>query len=97
MMKKGKHQPEINSQRESEALPLDLTFITNEPGKTLSDRFEQLIKDCSSFDCLVAYFFVSGFYNIYQPLQHTERIRILVGIGTSEKTYDLIKTAEETF
>lgn len=37
---------------------LDLTFIVNEPGKTLRNRFEKLIKDCKSFDVLVAYFFM---------------------------------------
>lgn len=73
---------------------LDLTFIVNEPGKTLKDRFDQLIKDCRFFDCLVAYFYISGFYNLYKSLQNTERIRILIGIGTSKETYDLIKTAE---
>jgi len=33
-------------------LPLDLTFIINEPKKTLKDRFDQLIKDCRFFCCL---------------------------------------------
>lgn len=73
---------------------LDLTFITNEPNKTLRDRFELLIKDSQFFDCLVAYFYISGFHAIYKPLQNTERIRILIGIGTTKKTHDLIKEAE---
>ena len=80
---------------EDNRLLLDLTFITNEPGKTLKDRFKQLIKDCEFFDCLVAYFCVSGFHAIYKPLQKTERIRILVGIATSRGTYDLIRSAED--
>lgn len=70
---------------------LDLTFIVNEPGKTLKDRFAQLIKDTQFFDCLVAYFYISGFHLIYKSLEHTEKIRILIGIGTTEETYDLIK------
>ncbi len=73
---------------------LDLTFIVNEPGKTLKDRFKQLIKDCKFFDCLVAYFYVSGFYEIYEALESAERIRILIGIGTSKQTFDLIKKAQ---
>lgn len=72
----------------------DLTFIVNEPGQTLKDRFEQLIKDCRFFDCLVAYFRASGFYTIYKPLQNTEKIRILIGIGTNQETYELIREAE---
>ncbi|MGC9070177.1 MAG: helicase-related protein, partial [Elusimicrobiales bacterium] len=74
---------------------LDLTFIVNEAGKTLKDRFEQLIKDCKFFDCLVGYFNVSGFHAIYKPLQKTERIRILIGIGTTKETYKLIRTAKD--
>ncbi|MGC8937576.1 MAG: hypothetical protein ACP5KH_01105, partial [Thermodesulfovibrio sp.] len=58
---------------------LDLTFIVNEDGKSLKDRFEQLIKDCKFFDCLVAYFYVSGFHLIYNALKNTEKLRILVG------------------
>jgi hypothetical protein len=37
---------------------LDLTFITNEEGKTLKDRFNVLIKDARFFDCLVGYFYI---------------------------------------
>ncbi|RPD35039.1 helicase [Petrotoga sp. HWH.PT.55.6.1] len=70
----------------------DLTFITNAPNQTLKDRFEQLIKDCQSFDCLVAYFYISGFHLIYKWLEKTEKIKILIGIGTSKETYDLINT-----
>ena len=33
----------------------DSTFITNEAGKTLRDRFRVLIKDSQFFDCLVGY------------------------------------------
>ncbi len=71
----------------------DLTFITNEPGHTLKERFEVLIKDSRLFDCLVGYFYTSGFYSIYKALEKTEKIRILIGIGTTKETYDLLKTA----
>ena len=49
----------------------DLTFITNEPGKSLKQRFEVLIKDARFFDVLVGYFFTSGFYSIYPYLENT--------------------------
>ncbi|MGC9093209.1 MAG: helicase-related protein [Bacteroidota bacterium] len=71
----------------------DLTFITNEPGHALKERFEVLIKDSRFFDCLVGYFYTSGFYAIYKSLEKTQKIRILIGISTSRETYDLIKTA----
>ncbi|MGC8927938.1 MAG: hypothetical protein ACP5QK_08445 [Myxococcota bacterium] len=72
----------------------DLTFITNEPGQTLKERFEVLIKDSCLFDCLVGYFYTSGFYAIYKSLGKTQKMRVLIGIATSRETYDSIKTAE---
>lgn len=72
----------------------DLTFITNEANQTLSDRFNVLIKDARCFDVLVGYFFTSGFYAIYPALEQTEKIRILVGISTDRKTYDLLTNSK---
>ena len=73
----------------------DLTFITNEGERNLKERFKVLIKDARFFDCLVGYFYTSGFHAIYKSLESTDRIRILIGIGTSAKTYDLITEARE--
>lgn len=73
----------------------DLTFITNEPGKKLLDRFVALIKDTRFFDCLVGYFYTSGFYSIYRSLENTERIRILIGISTDKETFDLIQESKK--
>lgn len=73
----------------------DLTFITNEENQTLKDRFCVLIRDARFFDVLVGYFFASGFYAIYPALEATEKIRILVGIGTDRQTYDLLAAARE--
>lgn len=73
----------------------DLTFITNEEQQNLKERFEVLIKDTKFFDCLVGYFYTSGFHAIYKPLENTEKIRILIGISTSKQTYDLLKTANQ--
>ena len=63
----------------------DLTFITNEPGTNLKERFNVLIKDSRFFDILVGYFYSSGFYAIYPALETTENIRILVGINMDKK------------
>lgn len=49
----------------------DLTFITNEKGKNLKDRFSKLVKDTRFFDVLVGYFYTSGFYAIYPELEKT--------------------------
>lgn len=69
----------------------DLTFITNEEGKNLKDRFNILVKDTRFFDVLVGYFYTSGFYAIYPQLEKTEKIRILIGISTNRQTYDLLQ------
>ena len=73
----------------------DLTFITNEQGQSLRDRFNVLIKDSRFFDALVGYFYTSGFYAIYKSLENTEKIRILVGISTDRKTLDLFNDAKK--
>ena len=73
----------------------DLTFITNEPGETLRDRFGVLLGDDTRFfDCLVGYFFISGFHKLHPALTKTEKIRILIGIKTDAATYELIQTAK---
>ncbi len=74
----------------------DLTFLTNEAGKSLRDRFGTLLrKDTRYFDCLVGYFFISGFYKLYPALEQVEKIRILVGLKTDRTAYELLQRAKE--
>ena len=74
----------------------DLTFITNESGKTLKDRLGLLLANATeNFDCLVGYFFLSGFHRLYPHLENVQKIRILVGLQTDHVTYNLIHTANE--
>src|SRR5665213_920308 len=73
----------------------DLTFITNEAGKSLRARFGVLLGDDTRlFDCLVGYFFISGFHKLHPALMKTEKIRILIGIQTDRTTYELLQTAK---
>jgi superfamily II DNA or RNA helicase/HKD family nuclease len=72
-----------------------LTFITNEENESLRDRFEVLIKDTKCFDCLVGYFYSSGFHALYKSLEKTEKIRVLIGISTSREIHDLLKEGEK--
>jgi len=74
-------------------LSSDLTFITNEENNNLRDRFKSLIKDTRFFDCLVGYFYTSGFFSIYKALEKTRKIRILIGISTNRQSYDLLTAA----
>ena len=74
----------------------DLTFITNESGKSLRDRFGVLLgEDTRFFDCLVGYFYISGFYKLYPALTKTEKVRILIGIKTDGATYNLIQESKQ--
>jgi len=73
----------------------DLTFITNEKNRRLLDRFNVLINDTRFFDVLVGYFYTSGFHAIYKSLEKTEKVRILIGIGTGRQTIDLINNARQ--
>ena len=72
----------------------DRTFITNEGENTLKERFRVLLKDTRFFDVLVGYFYTSGFYTLYQSLENTEKIRILIGINTNKQTSDLIQQSQ---
>ncbi len=74
----------------------DLTFITNEENNKLADRFAALIKDSQYFDCLVGYFYTSGFHSLYRSLENTEKIRILIGISTNRETYNLIQESQHS-
>ncbi|MEA1984268.1 MAG: phospholipase D-like domain-containing protein, partial [Euryarchaeota archaeon] len=73
----------------------DLTFITNEENNKLVDRFSKLITDSQFFDCLVGYFYTSGFHSLYKSLEETEKIRILIGISTNKETFDLIQESHK--
>ena len=78
------------------AISFDLTFLTNEPGKKLLDRFGVLLtEDTRFFDCLVGYFFISGFHKLYPALEKVEKVRILVGLRTDRTAYELLQNAAE--
>lgn len=82
----------MNKENLNPSTPIDLTFIINEPNRTLHDRFNELIKDARFFDCLSAYFYLTGFHLIYKSLENAERIRVLIGLGLNGQTLDLIKS-----
>ena len=73
----------------------DQTFITNEAGGTLLERFRALIKDTEFFDVLIGYFYTSGFHAIYESLEKTKKIRILIGISTNKEMPGMIEQARQ--
>ncbi|KTD69998.1 ATP-dependent helicase HepA [Legionella santicrucis] len=86
-----------NQESRNSSYHSDLTFIVNDGGKTLLHRFKALIKDAQFFDSLVGYFYTTGFFKLYPVLEQTEKIRILVGINTDPKTFELTKVAEQNY
>jgi superfamily II DNA/RNA helicase len=81
--------PEDQARETIHKVSTDLTFVTNEPGNNLRDRFNALLtKDSRLFDCLVGYFYISGFHKVYPALEQVEKVRILVGLQTDRAVYD---------
>lgn len=74
----------------------DTSFFTNEKNNTLVERFNVLLKDTEFFDCLVGYFYVSGFHKLQKSLESTEKVRILVGMGIDSQTFELIEDSKKT-
>lgn len=73
----------------------DLTFFTNEPERTLYDRFNKILSNNTKyFDVLVGYFRTSGFFKLCNAMQDIEKIRILVGLNVDSKTIELINSSE---
>lgn len=74
----------------------DLTFITNENDRNLAERFRVLLGgNTRAFDCLVGYFYLSGFRRLADSLTSTEKIRILIGLSTDRPTYELLSQANQ--
>ena len=74
----------------------DLSFITNKEKQSLKERFRVLIKDTSFFDCLVGYFYSSGFHAVYPALENTDKVRILIGISTNRQTFEMMQEANRS-
>ena len=71
----------------------DLTFLTNEPERKLSTRLNTLLSKSSRFDCLVGYFYLSGFHLIEKFLKPCEKVRILIGLKTENQIYKALQQA----
>lgn len=72
----------------------DLTFLTNEADRKLSVRLNKLLSKSSRFDCLVGYFYLSGFYLIQKSLDPCENVRILIGLKTENEVYKALQEAK---
>lgn len=73
----------------------DLKFFTNEPERTLYDRFNKILKtNTQFFDVIVGYFRASGFFRLCDAMQGLDKIRILVGLNADKTTVDLIEQSQ---
>ncbi len=61
-------------------LATDQHFFTNAPGYTLLDRFRETLGQARTFDVLSGYFRLSGFHQLADCLETTDKVRILVGM-----------------
>jgi len=70
---------------------MSTNFITNEDGHHLSTKLNNVLKKSSEFDCLVGYFYISGYHMLEDELDKQNHIRILVGMGVDNKTFEALE------
>src|ERR1700747_2003702 len=70
-------------------------FLTNQGENTLSKRLEKIMPLTHDFDCLVGYFFISGFFRLYPALEPVSKIRILIGLKNEQVIHGLIRIAND--
>lgn len=69
-------------------------FLTNQGDNTLRKRLENILPHTHAFDCLVGYFFISGFFRIYKALEPVKKVRILIGLKNEQVIYGLLQIAK---
>jgi len=73
--------------------PTPTKFLTNQGENTLSKRLEKILLRTQDFDCLVGYFFISGFFRLYPALESVKKVRILIGLKNEQVVDGLIQIA----
>jgi len=75
--------------------PTPTKFLTNQGENTLSKRLEKILLRTQDFDCLVGYFFISGFFRLYPALESVKKVRILIGLRNEQVVHGLIQIAKD--
>jgi superfamily II DNA or RNA helicase len=70
-------------------------FLTNQGENTLSKRLEKILPLTQDFDCLVGYFFISGFFRLYPALESVKKVRILIGLKNEQVVHGLVQIAKD--
>lgn len=55
--------------------PTPKKFLTSQGENTLCKRLEKILPLPQDFDCLVRYFFISGFFRLYPALESVKKLR----------------------
>lgn len=80
----------------SETIPvIPKKFLTNQGENTLSRRLEKILPLMQEFDCLVGYFFISGFFRLYPALESITKVRILIGLKNEQVVHGLVQIAKD--
>ncbi len=80
----------------SQSIPiLPKKFLTNQGDNTLTKRLETILPKTRDFDCLVGYFFISGFFRLYPALESVRHIRILIGLKNDQVVHGLLQIADQ--
>lgn len=69
-------------------------FLTNQGENTLTKRLEKILPSTQDFDCLVGYFFISGFFRLYPSLETVKKVRILIGLKNEQVVHGLVQIAK---
>lgn len=80
---------------QQEKPPTPKKFLTNQGENTLSKRLEKILPLNQDFDCLVGYFFISGFFRLYPAPESVKKVRIIIGLKNEQVVHGLIQIAQD--
>lgn len=69
-------------------------FIINRDDNNLKMRLDEYLQHTHALDVLVGYFYAQGFHIIKDKFDKTERIRILVGMGTDSEIVNQVSIGQ---
>lgn len=68
-------------------------LVIDEYSNNLKERINGLLSYTDLFDCMIGYFYVTGFSNYVYNLNATDKIRILIGTGLKDE-YQILQNNE---
>jgi len=68
-------------------------LVIDEYSNNLKSRINDLLTYTDLFDCMIGYFYVTGFSKYVHNLNATDKIRILIGTGLKDE-YQILQNNE---